>query len=138
MPTWRYETTNAYTQINAHNWHIDRRGRVNFTNEHGQVIAVLNDWQTITRTDAIHHPDQKLRTPRTGGGKPGRGAGMPAKKRCARCHRLVPKGTTYCPAHLREYEGRRGAPTQRGYGREYRTQRLEWAARIEAGERVTC
>ena len=63
---------------------------------------------------------------------------MPAKKRCARCHRLVPKGTTYCTTHLREYEGRRGAPTQRGYGREYRTQRLEWAARIEAGERVTC
>lgn len=57
MPTWRYETTNAYTQINAHNWHIDKRGRVNFTNEHGQVIAVLNDWQTITRTDAIHNPD---------------------------------------------------------------------------------
>ena len=62
MPTWRYETTNAYTQINAHNWHIDRRGRVNFTNEHGQVIAVLNDWQSIVRMDAIHTADQPTPT----------------------------------------------------------------------------
>lgn len=73
MPTWRYETSNAYTQINAHNWHIDRRGRVNFTDEEGQVIAVLNDWQTITRTDHIHtgHNDvADVERPRPASGLP--------------------------------------------------------------------
>ena len=59
-------------------------------------------------------------------------------KRCAKCHRLVPKGTTYCPTHTREYEGRRGGTTQRGYGRDHRLLRADWQARIDSGEPVTC
>ena len=65
---------------------------------------------------------------------------MPAKKVCATsgCPRLVPKGTTYCPTHTRECEGRRGSATQRGYGQEHRALRADWQARIAGGQPVTC
>lgn len=54
MPTWRYETTNAYTQLDAHSWYIDKRGRCVFTDEHNREVAILNDWQSIVLVTAIN------------------------------------------------------------------------------------
>lgn len=65
---------------------------------------------------------------------------MAARRRCpARgCPQLVPAGTRYCPTHLREYDTRRGTPTQRGYDATHRAERTSWAKRIAAGECPIC
>lgn len=57
---------------------------------------------------------------------------MPALKVCATqgCPTLIPRGTTHCPTHAREYEARRGTRQQRGYGRDHDRLRAQWAARL--------
>ena len=62
------------------------------------------------------------------------GRRCPAKS----CPKILTNGERYCPAHAREYEGRRGTPVQRGYGQAHRSLRADWQRRIDAGEVVTC
>lgn len=63
-----------------------------------------------------------------------------AGRRCPTkgCPTILTRGQRYCPTHLREYEARRGTPTQRGYGADHRALRARWQARIDAGELVHC
>lgn len=63
-----------------------------------------------------------------------------AGRRCPAqgCPRIITGTARYCPTHAREYEGRRGTPTQRGYGAGHRALRADWQRRIDAGEPVTC
>lgn len=63
-----------------------------------------------------------------------------AGRRCPAkgCPKILTNGERYCPTHAREYEGRRGTPTARGYGAEHRAIRRQWQQRIDNGERITC
>lgn len=63
-----------------------------------------------------------------------------AGRRCPaqRCPRIITGNDRYCPTHAREYEAKRGTPTQRGYGPPHRALRAAWQRRIDAGEHITC
>ena len=63
-----------------------------------------------------------------------------AGRRCPgpRCPRILTNGERYCDVHAREYEVRRGSPTQRGYDAAHVQLRASWQSRIDSGERVTC
>jgi len=54
------------------------------------------------------------------------------------CPTLIPKTARYCTEHARDYEARRGTPTQRGYDQAHRTERARWQARIDRGDLVMC
>lgn len=54
------------------------------------------------------------------------------------CPVLLPAGTRYCPHHARQYEGRRGSTTARGYGMAHKMLRARWQRRIDSGEVVVC
>lgn len=69
MPIYRFETSNAYTNINADTYQIDRHGRATFT-LNGTVIAVLRDWQSIVNEDALHTKPAPTPPPRPTSGLP--------------------------------------------------------------------
>jgi hypothetical protein len=54
------------------------------------------------------------------------------------CPALIPTTARYCPTHAREYEARRGTPTQRGYDRAHRRLRRQWQDRIDSGHSIRC
>lgn len=54
------------------------------------------------------------------------------------CPELIPANAKGCPAHMREYEARRGSRQERGYGPEHDRLRAAWQARIDDGEIVYC
>ena len=56
MPIYRFETSNAYTKINADGYDIDRNGTATFRTD-GRIVAILREWQTIIEQDAIHVDD---------------------------------------------------------------------------------
>ena len=46
---------------------------------------------------------------------------MAAKKVCARCPRIIPTGTSYCPECTRAADKARGTATERGYSGQHKT-----------------
>ena len=63
-----------------------------------------------------------------------------AGRRCPSrgCPRIITNSARYCPDHAREYEAKRGTPTQRGYGADHRARRATLVARMNAGETIRC
>ena len=56
----------------------------------------------------------------------------------ADCPVLIPSTARYCPAHMRDYEVRRGTPEQRGYNADHRRLRAAYQRRLDAGEAIPC
>lgn len=63
-----------------------------------------------------------------------------AGRRCPTtgCPTILTNGERYCAKHAREYEHRRGTPTQRGYTTQHRALRHAWQVRMDRGETVHC
>lgn len=59
------------------------------------------------------------------------------QKICAthRCPRVT--DSRHCPEHARAHDKARGTKAQRGYGKEFRSERNVWVRMIETGE-VNC
>lgn len=71
MPIYRFETSNAYTNIVADTYTINKHGVATFTKD-GKTVAVLNTWQTIVETTALHTgvDDEPEERPRPASGLP--------------------------------------------------------------------
>lgn len=54
------------------------------------------------------------------------------------CPRILTRGERRCTEHAREYEARRGSPSERGYDAQHRALRARWQVRIDNGEVVRC
>lgn len=54
------------------------------------------------------------------------------------CPELYPDRNTYCAAHRRAADKRRGTRQARGYNADHDKLRAHWQARIDAGDVVIC